>query len=77
MPFNLNGVENLTPEQIKSACFWEEAIYKGEWDWEEKTKTWRAKNEQVKQANTKYIEGLKKDKSSDPEEPPDCSLWGK
>ena len=55
---NLIFAENLTPKQIKSACDWETAIYKG--------------NESE---NTKYIEELKKDKSSDPKEPPDCSRW--
>ena len=64
-------VQNLTPEQIKSACFWETAIYKGEYD-------------DVKEAfvviepdNTDFIENLKKDISSDPEEPIDCSDWEK
>ena len=71
----LGSAKNLTPEQIKSACFWDEAIYKGEWNWNNQIKTWVASNEQAKQDNTKFIEELKKDKSSDPKEPVDCSLW--
>ena len=54
----LGGARNLAPKQIKLACDWETAIYKG--------------NESE---NTKYIEELKKDKPSDPKEPPDCSTW--
>ena len=69
----LGGVKNLTSKQIKSACFWSEAIYKGEWDWEEETKTWVAKNEQAKQDNKNFIEDLKKDFPSN--QKVDCSIW--
>ncbi len=71
---DLSGA-NLTPKQIKSACFWDKAIYKGEWDRDKQTKTMVPKNEQAEQDNTKFIEDLKKDKSSDPKEKPDCSHW--
>ena len=66
---NLINTENLTPSQIKSACFWEEAIYKGSWD--------DTKEEWIfdKKANLEYIEQLKQDKSSDPEQEPYCSKW--
>ncbi len=70
-------VTNLTPKQIKSACFWEEAIYRGEWHLEQENETWVANSEQDEQDNINYIEELKKDKSSDPEEPVDCSHWEK
>ena len=71
---NLNGiflddVKNLTNFPIKSACFWNEAIYQGHWD--NKKQKWIADNK----ANQQYIEQLKKDKSSDHETPPDCSNW--
>ena len=62
-------IENLTPQQIKSACFWDKAIYKGKWN--------RVKRKYVaiEPDNTNYIEELKKDTASNPEEPPDCSWW--
>ena len=56
----LINVQNLTFSQIKSACNWEQAIYK-----------------QDNSENQKYIEDLKKDKSSDPKRFPDCSWWEK
>ncbi len=62
-------VQNLTSSGIKSACFWEEVIYKGEWNVEKKT--WVA----IEPDNTNFIEELKKDTSSDPKKPPDCSRW--
>ena len=65
----LEKTKNLTFKQIKSACFWEEAIYRGEWNKEKKT--W----EPIEPDNTNYIERLNKDKSSAPEEPVDCSVW--
>ena len=74
---NLNGVKNLICKQIKSACFWEEAIYKGEWHWKQETETWVAKNKQAQLDNTNYIEKLKQDKSSDPIGGDDCSRWEK
>ena len=62
---NLDGTilidtKNLTHEQIKSTLFWKKAIYQGEWN--EEKKTWVA----IEPDNAKFIEDLKKDKSSDP-----------
>ncbi|MDJ0648565.1 MAG: pentapeptide repeat-containing protein [Xenococcaceae cyanobacterium MO_188.B19] len=71
---NLSGA-NLIPKQIKSACFWDKAIYKGEWNWDKQTKTWIPTNQQVEQDNKKFIEELKKDKSSDPKGDSNCSSW--
>ena len=55
---NFTDAQHLTHKQIKSACFWQKAIYKKD-----------------KSENQKYIDKLKTDKSSDPKEPPDCSIW--
>lgn len=65
----LEGVLKLTPSQIKSSCYWEEAVYKGQWN--EQTQSVRA----IEPDNTNYIQELKQDTSSDPEEQPDCSIW--
>lgn len=71
---NLNGAylieaNNITPIQIKSACHWEQAIYKGAWDVEQfRWVTDRAANQQ-------FIQQLKEDRASDPPNPVDCSLW--
>ncbi len=65
----LVGAEGLTNTQIKLACLWEEAIYKAELN--EAKETFVV----TEPDNTNYIEDLKKDKSSDPKEPPDCSRW--
>ena len=37
---NLIEARNLTPPQIKSACYWEKAFYKGNWD--NKNYKWRS-----------------------------------
>ena len=71
---NLDGAhlieaKNLTPSQIKSACYWETAIYKGHWNDEQKK--WVIDEE----ANEQYIDQLKEDKASEPKEPVDCSRW--
>ncbi len=66
---NLVEAKNLTPSQIKLACYWEKAIYKGNWD-KEKRK-WIVDEK----ANKEYIDQLKKDKASEPKEPVDCSYW--
>ena len=73
---NLNGVnfmesENFAPSQVKSACNWEKAFYKGNWDGN--------KYEWVvdEKANQTYIKQLKQDKASDPKLPVDCSRWEK
>ncbi len=63
---DLMGTEKLTPKQIKSACFWDKAIYKGEWN-EEKL-SFVAKEPD----NTNYIKNLKKDTASNPEQTPFC-----
>ena len=71
----MEDVKNLTPQEIKeikeikSACFWNEAIYIGRWDVDE------GLAESAEPHNTNFIEELKKDKSSDPEDLPDCSRW--
>ena len=65
------GANNLTPQQIKSACNWDKAIYKGKWNQEKELA------EAIEPDNTNFIEELKKDKASDPTEPPDCSIWAK
>ena len=67
----LEEATNLAPKQIKSACFWEQAIYKGEWDEEKEIYV------AIEPDNTNYIKDLKKDKSSDPKETVDCSRWEK
>ncbi|MGK7956614.1 MAG: pentapeptide repeat-containing protein [Crocosphaera sp.] len=65
----LVSTKNLTNSQIKSACFWERAIYEASRD--KTKKEWTVD----KKANQKFIEQLKQDKSSDPKEKPDCSKW--
>lgn len=66
---DLSGAKNFTSVQIKSACNWDEAIYKGHYD--------KDKYEWIvdREANQQYIEQLKHDKASDPKEPVDCSRW--
>ena len=66
----LLGTKKLTAKQIKSTCFWDKAIYKGEWNEE---MDWVA----TEPDNTNFIEELKNDTASDPEEPIDCSRWEK
>jgi uncharacterized protein YjbI with pentapeptide repeats/energy-coupling factor transporter ATP-binding protein EcfA2 len=66
---SLRGVKNITNSQIKSACFWNRAFYKGHWD--DKQIRWITDEP----ANQQYIDQLKKDKFSDPKTPPDCSKW--
>lgn len=62
---NLGGAKNLTYKQIKSACNWERAIFKVD------NKTY----EKDEQANENFIEQLKKDQSSNPEEDVNCDRW--
>jgi uncharacterized protein YjbI with pentapeptide repeats len=66
---NLNGAEGLNPEQIKSACFWEKAIYT-ESKLDEDKQLWVAAD---REANQREIEKLKRDKNSDPPNPIDCN----
>ena len=63
--------ENLTPKQIKLACFWEEAIYRSKYDFKKEIYV------VIEPDNTNYIEELKQNKSSDSRRPPDCSKWEK
>jgi uncharacterized protein YjbI with pentapeptide repeats len=66
----LYNTKNLTNQQIKSACFWEEAIYtEPVYDRE---KRWIAKDPK---ANQRKIDEIKQDKASDPPKHPDCSMW--
>ena len=67
----LGKAKNLTPKKIKSACFWDKAIYKGKWNKEKEALETKEPN------NTNFIEDLKKDTSSDPKEPVDCSRWSR
>lgn len=66
---NLIKAQNLTPAQIKSACNWSNAIYKGVWA--------RRKSKWIidRAANQKFIQKLKQDKDSDLKKPVDCSEW--
>jgi uncharacterized protein YjbI with pentapeptide repeats len=66
---NLNEAKDLHPEQIKSACFWQEAIYT-EAKWDEDKQLWVAED---REANQREIEKLKRDKNSDPRNPIDCN----
>jgi uncharacterized protein YjbI with pentapeptide repeats len=61
----------LTDAQIKSACFWEQAIYKGHYN--------REKKEWITDitANQKYIKYLAQDIDSDPTFKRDCNMWKK
>jgi uncharacterized protein YjbI with pentapeptide repeats len=63
---DLRNAKSLRPKQIKLACFWDMAIYEGN--------PYRDKKA-VELVNTKFIEALKKDKASDPEEFPNCNRW--
>jgi len=68
----LYGVKDLTNTQIKSACYWEKAIYTEAiaiQDSKTGTKTWIVKDEE---ANKQKIDEIKKDKVSDPQKPPNC-----
>ena len=71
---NLRGAylieaKNLTPAQIKSACYWEQAIYRGIWDVD------HFKWVRDRKANQQFIQQLKQDKSSNPSKAVDCSMW--
>ncbi|BCU13234.1 pentapeptide repeat-containing protein [Microcystis aeruginosa] len=65
----LYGAERLHPEQIKSACFWQEAIYTVA-KWDKDKKLWVAADPK---ANQREIDKLKRDKNSDPPNPIDCN----
>ncbi|MEB3193474.1 MAG: pentapeptide repeat-containing protein, partial [Snowella sp.] len=61
--------ENLTNTQIKSACFWDKAIYK-----RQQKLAWWITDEK---ANQDFIAQLKQDKASDPKVKPECRMWEK
>ena len=67
----LMDAQNLSNKQIKLACLWEEAIYTDA-KWNITEKKWMTADEK---ANQKRIEEIKRDKASDPKNPPDCSKW--
>ena len=66
---HLIEAQNLTFAQIKSACNWETAIYKGKWSSD------RGKWVVDERANRQFIDRLKQDKDSEPKKTVDCSLW--
>lgn len=66
---NLKSAKNLTPTQIKSACNWEKAYYKGRFDHE--YSEWIID----KAANEQFIKQLQQDFDSTPKQPVDCSKW--
>jgi uncharacterized protein YjbI with pentapeptide repeats len=69
---NFIEAKNLTNNKIKSACFWDKAIYKGHFD--EQKYEWITDEK----ANRDYINKvIKPDKDSDPKVKPDCSKWEK
>jgi hypothetical protein len=61
----------LNNKQIKSACFWEEALHTG--GVISTKKGWILSD---KQANQKRIEEIRKDETSDPKDTPNCDRWG-
>ncbi|MCZ8125813.1 MAG: pentapeptide repeat-containing protein [Microcystis sp. LE19-114.1B] len=65
---NLWGAE-VDPKQIKSACFWESAIYT-QAKWDKDKQLWVAADPK---ANQREIEKLKRDKNSDPPNPINCN----
>ncbi len=52
---NLINKKYLTSSQIKSACFWDQAIYKGNWN--KQQRTWIVDEK----ANQEYIQQLRQD----------------
>jgi hypothetical protein len=62
----------LSNEQIKSACFWDEAIYT-EAKWNQTKEKWILSNEQ---ANQERIEEIRRYETSDPKDTPNCDRWG-
>jgi len=88
---NLTMAENLKIIEIKSACFWDKAIYrvdgyqqKDRFITDEKANQTIRDYDQQKdrfitdeKANQNIIVQLKKDKASDPKFKPDCSMWEK
>lgn len=58
----------LTNKQIKSACYWDKAVYTDP-DWDDKRKAWIVKDDN---ANQRKIKEIREDKASDPQQPVDC-----
>ena len=65
----LEEIRNYTYKQLKLACNWDKAIYKGRYDQEERV--WVP----IEPDNTNIIEELKKDITLGIEEPVNCSRW--
>jgi hypothetical protein len=66
---NLTNIKNLTNQQIKSACNWEEAYFARYWDAGKQEWTIDDEKQEAK------IKELKEDKASDPKEKRDCDRW--
>ncbi len=71
---DLRSAKNLSNSQIKSACFWEEAIYT-DLEWNILEQNLMVLDEKANQNRINRIEAIKQDKASDPENSPDCSIW--
>jgi uncharacterized protein YjbI with pentapeptide repeats len=74
---NLSGAklpdaENFSNQQIKSACFWEKAIYIDA-KWNQTEERWIPVDEK---ANQNKIEEIRKDETSNPKNTPNCDGWG-
>ena len=67
----LNRVKNLSFYKIKSACNWQKALYKV--DWNQENSEWIVNDI----ANKEYIEEIAQHQASDPKKEPDCRSWGK
>ncbi len=65
----LIDTKNLTPTQIKSACNWEQAFYKGQFDY--KYSEWIID----RQANEQFIRQLQEAEAADSKQPVDCTKW--
>ena len=61
--------KNLTPSQLKSACNWSKAFYRGKFDADKLT--WIVDEK----TNQQFIQQLQQDKDSDSKTPVDCSEW--
>ncbi len=61
--------KNLTPSQIKSACNWSTALYRGKFDSDKLT--WIVDEK----SNQQFIQQLQQEQASEPQTPVDCSKW--
>ena len=66
---NFTYAQNLTNKQIKLACNWEQAYFARYRDQEKKAWVVDEEEQQTK------IKELEEDKTSDPQEKPDCTRW--